>query len=45
MINTAKHFNDEEQYMESIIIKNYLLKKFSIMEFIHKLDEFIEQSQ
>lgn len=27
---TAKHFNDEEQYMESINYKNYLLKKFSI---------------
>ena len=39
---TAKHFNDEEQYMESINYKKLFTQKIQHQEFIHKLDEFIE---
>ena len=39
---TAKHFNDEEQYMESINYKKLFTQKIQHQEFIHKLDEFTE---
>ena len=37
-----EHFNDEEQYMESINYKKLFTQKIQHQEFIHKLDEFIE---
>lgn len=41
---TAKHFNDEEQYMVSINYKKLFTQKIQHQEFIHKLDEFIEHN-
>ena len=38
---TVKHFNDEEQYMESINYKKIFTQKVQHQEFIHKLDEFM----
>ncbi len=40
---TAKHFADEEQYMESINYKKIFTQKVQHQEFIEKLDEFMEQ--
>ena len=39
---TVKHFADEEQYMESIHYKKMFTQKVQHMEFVQKLDEFIE---
>ena len=39
---TVKHFDDEEQYMESIHYKKMFTQKVQHMEFVQKLDEFIE---
>ena len=40
---TAKHFHDEEQYMESINYKKIFTQKVQHQEFINKLEEFMEQ--
>ncbi len=40
---TAKHFADEEHYMESIHYKKLFTQKIQHQEFIDKLDEFIEK--
>lgn len=39
----AKHFTDEENYMESIHYKKIFTQKIQHQEFIQKLDEFMEQ--
>ena len=42
---TVKHFSDEEAYMESIQYKKIFTQKIQHQEFIHKLDEFIDQHE
>lgn len=42
---TAKHFKDEEDYMESINYKKIFTQKIQHQEFIEKLDEFISQHE
>ena len=42
---TAKHFADEEAYMESIQYKKIFTQKIQHQEFINKLDEFIDQHE
>ena len=42
---TAKHFADEESYMESIHYKKIFTQKIQHQEFISKLDEFIDQHE
>lgn len=42
---TVKHFTDEEAYMESIQYKKIFTQKIQHKEFIHKLDEFIDQHE
>ena len=42
---TAKHFADEEAYMESIQYKKIFTQKIQHQEFIKKLDEFIDQHE
>lgn len=39
----AKHFTDEENYMESIQYKKIFTQKIQHQQFIEKLDEFIEK--
>ncbi len=42
---TAKHFADEEHYMESINYKKLFTQKTQHQEFINKLDEFMERHE
>lgn len=40
---TVKHFEDEENYMESINYKKIFTQKIQHQEFINKLEKFMEQ--